>query len=390
MSTSPKISLLMAVIIGINAMIGASIFVTPVELIFSTGPAGIISMLLVSIGVWFMAQSFAQLASHYPKEGSFFTYASAWGGKSAGLLATLLYLSGMTVALGLLSKIAGVMYLHRFLPTIDGNLLGTGIIAILALITALGVRVSALGQYVMIACTLFPIISITILCLLVGSWQNLIPFAPHGILSIAQASRLIVFSFFGFECAASLYSIIKEPQKNIGKAFVYSIITVAAIYSLFTLSVMSAFSTGHFACIETRLTEPLRLLYPQLGWFLSLLDIAIVSAIIGTIHAMLWSASYLLAFIIQQITGRTTLPWILQPQHNALVIGLVILLPFWLVHSIGLFFNLTACLVVCAYLLCMVGLLIHRPQRNTIAVIGNLVAFCILLFAIEGIVKTLI
>lgn len=135
---------------------------------------------------------------------------------------------------------------------------------------------------------------------------------------------------------------------------------------------------------QTTLTEPLQQLYPQLTAFFTLIDISIMSAILGTIHAMLWSASYLFSFLIERLFG-TKNAWILQPQHNALLLGTAICIPLTFISSIGLFFYITAALVVCAYLLCIAGLLIKKQQRSYTALIGCLVAGIIFFFALEGI-----
>lgn len=378
-----KIGLAVAVVIGVNAMIGAGIFNTPNQLMLSVGPAGILTVILVSVGIWFMASAFARLAELYPQEGSFFTYAAAWGGKATGTAATMLYLVGMTIAMGLLSRTAG-MYLQSMLGVSSPLHLGTLCLIVTALLTLLGVRTSKVGQYVMIACTLFPIAALTLLCLAAARGSNLLPFMPHGALSIAQASRIVVFNFFGFECAASLFKIMQNPQKNVGKAFVYSIGIVAAIYIAFVAAVIAAFGP-HIALQEVPLTQPLLAYYPNMTPLIALINISITSAILGTVHAMLWSASYLFSFITSQFNLEHVL---LKPQTNALVLGLLILIPLYAITAIGSFFYLTASCVVTAYLLCIIGLL-RAQYRNTAAVIAAGVGFTILTFAVQGLLQCL-
>lgn len=223
------------------------------------------------------------------------------------------------------------------------------------------------------------------LCLTRMSWSNLQPFMRHGAFSVIQAARIVIFSFFGFECAGSLFKIMQNPEKNIGKAFVYSIGIVAIIYLLFTGSMIGAFGTS---LIKAHPTELLQKLYPTHTRLINLIDLSIVSAIIGTIHAMLWSASYLFHFLIQE-SSHSGNAWIAQPQKNALLLALFIAAPLITISSIGLFFNLTALVVVSAYLLCMIGLIIIPAQQSTVGVIGILTAFVILFAAIQGTIKSL-
>lgn len=383
-TTKNSISLTVAVIIGINAMIGAGIFTIPAELMNSVGPAGLITMILVSCGVWFLAQSFAQLAQYNPQEGSLYTYAKAWGGRRAGEIATVLYLSGMIIAMGLLCKVSG-SYLHKLIPAISTEGYALAVLATVTLLTMFGVHISTAGQYIMICCTLFPIAAITFLCLTKISINNLIPFMPYGSFSIIQAARIVIFSFFGFECAGSLFKIMQDPEKNIGKAFVYSIGIVAFIYLLFTGSMIGAFGAK---LIQTHPTELLQTLYPKHSILIKLIDLSIISAIIGTIHAMLWSASYLFHFLIQE-SSHAGNAWIAQPQKNALLLALFIALPLLMISSFGLFFNLTALVVVSAYVLCMVGLVITPAQRSKTSIIGLITGFIILFVALQGVIESL-
>jgi amino acid transporter len=248
------------------------------------------------------------------------------------------------------------------------------------------VHISTAGQYIMICCTLFPIAAITLLCLTRISLNNLYPFMPHGPASVIQAARIVIFSFFGFECAGSLFKIMQKPEKNIGKAFVYSIGIVALIYLLFTGSMIGAFGAK---LINTHPTVLLETLYPTHTLLIRCIDLSIISAIIGTVHAMLWSASYLFHFLIQE-SSHSGNAWIAQPQKNALLLAILIAVPLLTISLFGLFFNLTALVVVSAYMLCMLGLIIIPTQRSFISIIGILTGFIILFVALQGTIQSLI
>lgn len=383
-SQATYISLPIAIIIAINAMIGAGIFTIPSELMAAVGPAGLISMLVVSCGVWFMAQAFAQLAKNNPQEGSLYTYAKSWGGRRIGELAAILYLCGMIVAMGLLCKYSG-QNIHTLLPALPAQVASIGVLILVTLLTILGVHVSTLGQYMMLACTLFPLMSITLLCLLKVKLSNFQPFMPYGFASVLESTQIVIFNFFGFECAASLFKILKNPEKNIGKSFIVSISIVALIYMLFTGSMIGAFG----AELATKNpTELLQQLYPQISSFVYILDISIISAIIGTVHAMLWSASYLFSFLIQESSNAGT-TWLSKPQNNAALMALLISVPLLFINSLILFFNLTALVVVSAYILSMLALVVIPRQRSLVGIVGCSVGFCILAASIHGIITTL-
>ncbi|MGE0207406.1 MAG: amino acid permease, partial [Candidatus Babeliales bacterium] len=114
-TSSKKISLATATIVGMNAMIGAGIFAVPTALASNVGPAGILTFTFVIIAVWFMGSSMARLAQLFPQEGSFYIYAKQWSGHIGGLIAAGSYLVGLLIAMGLLTQEAGGN-LHDYLP----------------------------------------------------------------------------------------------------------------------------------------------------------------------------------------------------------------------------------------------------------------------------------
>src|SRR3990167_6799424 len=225
-TTSGKLGLTTATIISMNAMIGAGIFAIPVAFANSVGPAGIITCALVAVAIWFIGQSFARTAQLFPEEGSFYAYAKQWGGHRMGLLASGLYLVGLLIAMGLLTQMVG-NYLAEYNLGISAYALGLFTLVALTLLNSIGVSVSKFVQHVLIACTVFSLVTTTVVCLSKASLNNLVPFAPYGAFSIIQAIPVVIFAFFGFECAASLFSVIDKPEQNIPKAFTYAISAVA-------------------------------------------------------------------------------------------------------------------------------------------------------------------
>jgi len=192
-----KIGVATATIIGMNAMIGSAIFIAPAAMAANVGPAGILAYLFVVVSVWFMALSIARLAALFPEEGSFYAYAKQWGGHTVGMIAGCLYLVGLLIAMGLLAQMVGV-YLVRFFPAWSSQTLGLTTLGILVLLNMFGVVLSQLGQHILIATTLFPLLVTTIMCLSKANFANLIPFAPYGFTNVFKATRMVIFGFFWF------------------------------------------------------------------------------------------------------------------------------------------------------------------------------------------------
>lgn len=385
--TTQKIGVATATIIGMNAMIGSGIFSAPAIMAANVGPAGILAYIFVVIAVWFMVLSLARLAALFPQEGSFYTYAKQWGGHTAGLIANSFYLIGLVIAMGLLCQMAG-FYLQPFFPNTSALLLGGVALAGLVILNMMGVALSEMGQHILIVLTTFPILGSIVLCLLHANSANLTPFAPYGLGNVMKATREVIFGFFGFESATSLFNIVRNPERNVPKAVTYSIVIVGVLYTLFIASLILAVPLNLFS-FNTPLPETFRILFPEKTWFLFALQISILSAILGTVHSMIWGSSALLVSFSKKINHSLAL----SHRASVAIIGLGIFLTFMFLKNIGLFFSLTAAFIVSAYMLSMISLFTlgseWKSGRNVITVIGFITAGFILFFACEGIVLQL-
>jgi len=382
-----KIGVSTATITGMNAMIGSGIFTAPAAIGMYVGPAGIVAYLFVIIAVWLIAQSLARVAARFPEEGSFYTYAKQWGGHVVGSIAGASYFLGLLIAMGLLSQMAGA-YLDAFFPAISTKTLGLSALISLTVLNMFGVVLSELGQQVLIVTTTFPLIITTAMCFSKADISNLTPFAPYGMRNILQATRAVVFGFFGFESASSLFSIVKDPQKNVPRALTYSISIVGVIYLLFVTSIIVSTPLSLF--VDPRIPLPILLesIFPENPWILTAVHISILSAIIGTIHSMIWGSSALLVSLANQIWN------VRMPQRLAVaMIGCGIFTTFMLLDNIDLFFSLTAILILIAFVLSMITLLTIPDEwkggKNLITIGGLITAGIIFYFAVEGLAQQL-
>ncbi len=393
-NNSEKIGVLTATIVGMNAMIGAGIFTISSALASDVGPAVILSFLFTAVSVWFMAQSFARVTQLFPQEGSFYIYARQWGGHSMGLLANGLYLLGIFIAMGLLSHAAGQHLIHYF-PSFSENQLGITALIILTLLNIMGVSLSSLGQQILIAFTVFPLIVTTIMCLFKANPANLVPFLPGGPMSIFKATRVIAFSFFGFEAAASLFNVIKDPENNLPRALTYSLLAVAGLYLAFVTSLVLAVPLPLFLQYPGPVAIPLSYVFNN-QWILECIHFSSISAILGTLHSMIWSAGSLVLTFVKKIHSQSIQKLlaynILNQKTATLFIGIAIFASFK-IFSNEMFFYCTAMCLLAAYTLSMMTLLFipseWKSGQNYITMAGIATAMLIFYFSIEGIVTSL-
>ncbi len=356
-----KIGLASAVIISMNGMIGAGIFSVPIRLIAQAGPAGLLTYTLVSIAVWFIALALSRTAQAWPQEGSFYMYAQQWGGHTMGLIAAGSYILGLMIALGLLTGMAGV-YMHTYLPLLPASLLSFIIILLVTCIHITGLRIAQLGQYILICCTILPIIVTILFCLVHADIKNLIPFMPFGAFNVLAASKAVIFGFFGFECAASLFSIIEDPEKNVPKALSYSLVAVSCLYISFVGALILAIPLSAFqeaALLNAPLTSVLIPIFKQYSWMLSLINCSITTAIIGVLYAMTFACGKLLASLSSRCIKKD---FHLKSSTATLFIGAGTLIAFMTLSNADLFFSLTALFILTAFILSIIALLVHKKH----------------------------
>jgi amino acid transporter len=385
-ATNQKMGLALTVILGMNAMIGASIFTAPSKLMVSVGPAGLLTYCGVIFAVLMIGLSFAYLATWFPEEGSFYVYASKWGGHYVGLATAFIYLIGLSIAMGLVAFVTGT-YLHIWFSHIDPKILGSLVVVLLAALNLLGAKANKIGQLILIVLTLLPMAIIALISLSTADFSRLSPFMPHGLLPVLTASQAVVFGFLGFEAIPSLFPLVRDPKNTIPKAVTISIILVGLIYMAFVGLIMLGIPSHHFADINTPLTSILLNHFPEYPWLISLIQGAIVITLMGTLHAMIWSLSTLFQSTLRYVR-RTKIT--ISSGTSVLLISSFIIGVCLLARDLDLLFNLTALGVVCAYAM-VIPPLFMKPRRTVqTVIIGTLALGCSLVicgFALYGILS---
>lgn len=389
-----KIGLVTATIVGMNAMIGAGIFTAPAALSLNVGPAGILAYAFVIIAVWLMALSISKVAQLFPGEGSFYNYAKELGGHFLGVLTTLCYMIGLVIAMGLLSQVAG-LYLSEYISILSAQNLSILVLLGLIILNIIGVKLSEAGQLILIFLTVTPIIIITIFGFFKANLSNLTPFAPYGFTNVISATKAVIFGFFGFESAASLYSIVKNPKQNVPKALTYSIILVGILYLVFVSSIIVSIPLSKFTQGNINLIPVFASVWPaKYSWLLKILGISILSAVIGTLHSMIWSSSVLLISLLEKLKSPLAKNITSSKYKNkisVLIIGTLILLSSLVLKNLDLFFSFTALFIVIAFMVTLVTLIVKSKivKDKLIAIMGLATASIILIFALEEIKKQL-
>ena len=304
-NSSGKISLIVAIIIGMNAMIGAGVVALPALLATKVGPAGVLSVLLCVVTVIFIGLALGHVADLYPGEGWVYSYPSKWGGHAMGMISASLYLFGVFGGMGFVLQQSGI-WGNRLLPFLSPSFIVVAILIILTILVLAGAAVSSVGQYIIAAFVLIPLIITGIVCGFNFKVELITTsFMPYGFSSVLVGFSVVIFSLLGFESIISLYPIIKNPKKNVPKACVLSIVGIGLLYLIFISGILFSIPAAHFSGgVSDTLSNVLLKEFPHfkvLAWFIL---IGALFGIIGTLHSMLWSVSELFTDVLKKAKSK--------------------------------------------------------------------------------------
>ncbi len=318
--------------LGIAAIIGAGIFSTIGLASYNGGPA--VSMLFVftAIACVFTALSYAQFASTVPVSGSAYTYAYvAFGELFAWIIGWALILeyavSNMVVAISWSQyfvsmlkgfgitfpawlatnpitaadsfarlQVEGIAALtlseqnnalaYQTAPMIgDWHIifnLPAGIITLL--VTALvyvGIKETRTASNIMVILK----IGVVLLVISVGAFyikpENWTPFAPNGVKGVLSGVAAVFFAFIGFDSISTTAEECKDPQRDMPKAMIYTLMICTVLYVLITLVL-----TGMVNYTELNVNDPLAFVFERIDMnFMA--GLISVSSVIAITSAML-------------------------------------------------------------------------------------------------------
>lgn len=395
-SSGRKIGVLAAAVIGINAMVGIGVITIPSMLSLKVGPAGILSYLLSVLVVVALGIALGRVASRYPGEGWTYLYPSSWAGHKVGIFSAISYLIGVLIAMGFLIQQAGI-WAHQFIPFISAPKLGLSIILILMGLVLAGAQASSIGQFIIGVCVTVPLISTAIVCWLNFDASLLQPFAPHGVVSIFSTAPKALFALLGFECIISLYSVVHNPVKNVPRAFMISILFVGGLYLFFTGGLLSSIHPSYFAeGLNETLASVLGRAFPSHQILSTAVLIGAMFGIIGTLHAMLWSASALFTDTLKHsrspIVKRLLEGGWWSCRVSVVLSTVIMIISSYLFHA-EVLIDLTDILLIFPSVLAVASLFFIPEEwlrgRNLVTAVGMLGGLTMLYFASQGFFKSL-
>lgn len=238
--------------LGVGCVVGTGIFVlTGVAAANHAGPGLVLSFLLAGIVCVFCALCYAEFASMVPVSGSAYTYsyatfgeiiawilgwdlileygfaasmvASGWSGYFQGLLAGF----GLEIPTALSSAFNPAAGTYLDLPAVL-------IVLLLTFVVSRGAKESTRLNSIMV------IIKIAVIVLFIGIGafyvkpSNWTPFMPFGFGGVVTGAATAFLSYIGFDVVATAAEEVRNPQKDLPRGIIWSLVVCSLLYILVT------------------------------------------------------------------------------------------------------------------------------------------------------------
>jgi amino acid transporter len=322
---------------GIAAVVGAGIFSTIGTAAYHGGPGISLLFVITAITCGFSALCYAEFASRVPIAGSAYTYAYvtfgeliawiigwalileyaignivvaiSWSGYFVNLLEGFhIHLpgwlstnyeqaqQGYTEALEHLkaggsqetfSKLARIGYDAITNAPMIGNwkvILNIPALIIVVLITALvyrGIKESKKSTNAMVIFKICIIIGVIILGFFYVDTANWDPFMPNGFKGVLAGVSAVFYAYIGFDAISTTAEECKNPQRDLPRGMIYSLIICTVLYILIALVL-----TGMVNYSQLKVDDPLAFVFEKIGLH-KIGYIISVSAVVATTSVLL-------------------------------------------------------------------------------------------------------
>ncbi len=407
MSHHHKLSFWSAILINLNVMFGAGIFVNTISLAKLSGFFGFLSYFIVAIILLPLILSMARLLHYFP-DGGFYAYATQTINPLSGFFSAWAYFTGKLASAALLIHIFSTLFIS-LLPsiTLSPFVLDGIIICLFTLLNLWHMKAGKNIMYAFIVFKITPILFAICSCLyLYSHWS--IANSTLLLSGIPTTIPLVLFAFAGFEACCSLSGSLENAKVNGPRVLFISyaiVVTVTIIYQFlfFITAGENLLQQTDFMGIFPALFQVLAPNNPALTTHLiSLLYIALACASLGGSYGILLSNHWNLYALAKN--NHTFFANYLQKLNTHYIPTLCVLIEalfclFYLAITQGTVVVLQQISVLgcsIAYLLSIIGLLVYnKKNNNTIiqpwivyAALGSCMLFvisCIRNFYLNGI-----
>ncbi len=395
---SRKLGVLDLTGLGVAAILGAGVFSTIGNAAADGGPAVTLLFIFTGIACAFSALCYAEFASAIPTAGSAYTYAYASFGElvawiigwdlimeyAIGNIAVAIswseYFTGWISQYGVnvpayltmdfLSASRGYDQVHPLIvkgktlvelagtqfplntikayqawaeaPRFFGipivcDLPALFITVLITWIVFIGIEESRKISNILVALKLIVVFLVIIAGISYINPSNWVPFAPNGLTGILKGVSGVFFAYIGFDAISTTAEECKDPQRDLPKGMIYSLVICTVLYVLVALVL-----TGIVNYQKLGVADPLAFIFGPEGahipWLTAIIEVSAIIALSTVLLVfqigqpriwMVMSRDGLLPPIFSSIHKKYRTPW-----FSTLVAGAVVAMP-------SLFMNLT-------------------------------------------------
>lgn len=249
---------------GTGMILGAGIYSIIGKAAEKTGDTLWIGFLLAGLAAFLTALSYAELATMFPKAGAEFIYLREafkkrkWLGSTAGLAMAF---SGAATAAAVAMAFSG--YLSQFINGISEGLVATIVLLLFTMIAIIGIRASGWFNIVSTLIEVGGLLLIIYFGMTSEKFGAVLAEAPH--MGTLSGSAIIIFSYFGFESIANLAEEAKDPQRDLPRAIILSVLISTVLYVLVAMAALALVSTEKLAFSSAPLMDVARTASANVG-----------------------------------------------------------------------------------------------------------------------------
>lgn len=238
------------------------------------------------------------------------------------------------------------------------------IVALITYVVFVGIKESRTASNLMVGLKLLVIFFIIVLGAFYVNPDNWSPFTPTGISGILKGVSAVFFAYIGFDAISTTAEECKDPQRDLPKGMIYSLIICTVLYVLIALVL-----TGMVSYTKLNVGDPLAMVFDARG-------LKFISGIIA-ISAIFATASVLLVFQLGQpriwmsMSRDGLLPKIFSrihpkygtPSFSTILTGVVVAVPA-LFLNLSVVLALTSIGTLFAFVLVCAGILVLHNRTD--------------------------
>lgn len=230
--------------IEIGQTIGAGIFALTGIALAATGPSLFLAFLVAAVPVTVALVVMGMLGSAYPISGGTYIYGARFFSQVASFTGVWAYVLGAILGLFPLFALTGATFLQAIFPSLPKTAVAALFLFAFYVTNLFGARLATWVQAVLVGIMFSALILFIVRGVPTITMESFRPLFPGGAGGFAVAASILTFTILGSNAAVELGDEIINPERNIPRSFLISILTVTAIYVLIALVAASAGGNG--------------------------------------------------------------------------------------------------------------------------------------------------